>query len=185
MATTLPLNDPLVATAYALAQHWCKGHDLGLQPAFDHAVDVARTLIEHAPTAPPELVAAALAHDAPDFADVDDLDGFLTRQLGTEVTRIIHSLQHQHDNYDQQPQLDQALALVGTADKIVSLRSALDRAHAAPDLQGHWASHPGFVNAIPHFRAFYAAAEPLIPPGMAAELLALVDNAEALTAGAS
>src|SRR5262245_17454389 len=52
----------------------------------------------YAPTAAPELVAAALVHDAPDFAQVEDLDGLLTRQLSPGVTRLVRGLEALHDH---------------------------------------------------------------------------------------
>jgi hypothetical protein len=81
-----------------LARDWCHGHRIDGAPALAHAVRVALKIGEHLPAAPPELVAAALVHDSPEFAPPDiDLGAVLTVRLGGAVTRVVWALQGEHN----------------------------------------------------------------------------------------
>src|SRR5439155_6035398 len=95
---------PLVDTALGLARTWCAGHVIDEAPAFAHAVRVAVTLDRHLPAAPPGLLAAALLHDAPDYAPADiDLDALLTVRFGPDVVRVVRALEREHRGLDSGP----------------------------------------------------------------------------------
>ncbi|MBM0274043.1 HD domain-containing protein [Micromonospora tarensis] len=88
---------PHIARALADARTWCAGRKIDERSAFVHAVRVAVTLARHLPSTPPRLVAAALLHDAPEFAPpMIDLPVYLTRHYEPEVTRIVYALHAEH-----------------------------------------------------------------------------------------
>lgn len=81
MTVTLPRH-PLLEDAVDLARVWCEGHTVGEAPALGHAMRVARALCRHVSNPPPEVVAAALLHDGPEFAaDGEDIDAILSARL--------------------------------------------------------------------------------------------------------
>lgn len=179
---------PIVADALALAREWCAGHIIDSAPALGHAIKVALTLGRHVPDPAPELVAAVLLHDSPEYAPKDiDLDALLTQRFGTPVRDIVRALEREHIALDQRAvpgvtTADQWTLWASAADKIVSLRSILRRAAHAADADAYWRTRHGFVTRVPYFAAFHTAAAPHLPPGMAGELARLVIHAEHATA---
>jgi hypothetical protein len=149
-----------------------------------HAVQVALKLGEHLPSAPPELVAAALVHDSPEFAPANvDLDAVLTMWLGENARWVVRALQREHDALDaRRPELpatdDRWTLYASAADKIVSLISILGRAAAAGDPEEFWRIRQPFVALVPYFRSFHEAAGPLLPDTLGNELHRLVRMAE-------
>ncbi len=178
---------PMVAEALDLARDWCAGHIIDSAPALGHAVKVALTLGRHVPDAAPELVAAVLLHDAPEYAPKDiNLDAVLTARFGAPVTRIVRALERAHLALDQRPvpevtTTDRWILWASAADKIVSLRSILRRAARSPDPAAFWRARRAFVARVPYFAVFHATAMPYLPPGMAGELASLVVCAEHAT----
>lgn len=180
---------PTVDTALALARTWCAGHVIDDAPALGHAIRVALTLDRHLPDAPPELIAAALLHDSPEFAPPDlDLDELLTARLGSAVTQIVRALEAEHLGLDTIPGgppipiADPLVLHVSTADKIVALTSMLCRATTAPDPAAFWRRRATFRALVPYFRAFHTAAAPHLPTDMAADLDLIVVQVEQTTA---
>jgi hypothetical protein len=179
---------PVVADALVLAGEWCRGQIIDGAPALGHAVKVALVLGRHVPDAVPELVAAVLLHDSPEYAPKDvDLDALLTVRLGPAVTRIVRGLEREHIALDQRPVPDVTIEdrwtlYASAADKIVSLRSVLGRAARATDTAAYWRARRAFVVRVPYFAGFHTAAAPHLPPGMAGELARLVVRAEQATA---
>jgi hypothetical protein len=177
---------PIVSTALALARTWCEGHQIDGAPALAHALRVASLLGTHVPTVTPELLAAALLHDAPDFAPaagVGDLDAVLTDRLSAEVARVVRALTDEHQELDEAGQApppigDPPVLLLSAADKIVSVASVLDRADAAPDPGEFWSTRRAFFTAVPYVRAVHQAAADYLPPALADALHALVIRAE-------
>ncbi|MFB9238371.1 metal-dependent phosphohydrolase [Plantactinospora siamensis] len=166
---------PHVARALTDARAWCAGQIIDDRPALVHAVRVAVTLARYLPDPPTALIAAALLHDAPEFAPPDiDLPGVLTRRYGTEVTRIVYALHDEHAALDQpDPPIntsDQPVLLISTADKIVVFRSLVHRAHASGDAAAFYAARPALLRLLPHFHAMHQAARPHVPIAMAAHL---------------
>jgi (p)ppGpp synthase/HD superfamily hydrolase len=173
------LSPPRAATvdrALRDAQRWCTGHTIDDRPALAHAVRVAVTIGEHVLHPDPDLIAAALLHDIPDFAPrTPDIYQVLATAYGPQVPRIIAALHAEHQALDMpDPPIrvdDLPVLLASTADKIVALTSLLRRAHTSGD-----------VTLLPHFRAFHQAAHPRLPAGMSARLdtaLALLERAAA------
>jgi hypothetical protein len=179
---------PIVADALVLAGEWCRGQIIDGAPALGHAVKVALVLGRHVPDAAPELVAAVLLHDCPEYAPKDvDLDALLTVRLGPAVTRIVRGLEREHIALDQRPVPDVTTEdswtlYASAADKIVSLRSILRRASRTADPAVYWQSRRAFVARVPYFAAFHTVAAPQLPPGMTGELARLVVRAEQATA---
>jgi (p)ppGpp synthase/HD superfamily hydrolase len=179
---------PVVAGALNLAHAWCAGHLIDGAPALGHAVKVALTLGRHISDPAPELVAAVLLHDSPEFAPPEvDLDTVLAARFGAPVARIVRALEREHLALDQRAISDVAMQdlwvlYVSTADKIVSLESILRRAARAPDAAAYWDTRPTFVARVPYFAAFHATAARHLPPGMSSELGRLVARAEQATA---
>jgi hypothetical protein len=169
-----------------LAGAWCEGQIIDAAPALAHAVRVALKLGEHIPDVAPELVAAVLVHDNPEFAPPSiDLDAVLTARLDADVTRVVRALQREHEALDsptpQAPTGDLWTLYASAADKIVSLRSILTRAAAANDPDEFWQAQQPFVDLVPYFRAFHTSASPLLPETMGDELGRLVGMAEHAT----
>lgn len=179
---------PIVDDALALAREWCRGHIIDGAPALAHAVKVALVLGHHMPDATPELVAAVLLHDCPEYAPKDaDLDMLLAKRFGPAVPRIVRGLEREHIALGQQPVPDvptddRWTLCASAADKIVSLRSILHRASQAPDPFRYWQSRQAFITRVPYFAAFHTAARPYLPPSLASELAQLVSQAEHATA---
>lgn len=188
---TVLARHPVTAAALDLARVWCAGQTIDGAPALRHAVRVARKLDEHLPAASPELLAAALLHDSPDFApDTVDLDALITAQVAPGVAAIVRGLEREHqalaDNPAPQVAGDDLMTLYASAaDKIVSLTSILDRAAAVDDPAAYWDTRRAFVTRVGHFRAFHQSAAPHLPPSMNIELAHLVEAAEQATASRS
>lgn len=174
---------PLVIDALGLARTWCAGRIIDNAPAFGHALRVATVLGRHLEPAPAELLAAALLHDAPDFAPPGiDLDTVLTARFGPAITRTVRELEREHAALNDRAEPDVAgvtdwTLYASTADKIVSLSSIVRRASRAPDPAAYWHRRPAFVARVPYFIAFAELASPRLPPGMAAELQHIVARA--------
>jgi hypothetical protein len=186
MTVLTPPRHPVVDVALALARRWCAGHVIDGAPALRHAAQVAVTLDRHQPDAPPELIAAVLLHDAPEFAPADiDLDELLTCRFAPETARVVRALQREHEALAEptppEPDVDDPLTLwASAADKIVSLESVVARASLAGDQPGYWAKRAPFLRLVPYFRRFHTAATPYLPAGMAQALHQAVVGAEAI-----
>ncbi len=180
-------RQPIVADALALAREWCAGHVVDGAPALGHACKIALVLGRHVPRAAPELIAAGLLHDCPEYAPKDvDLDALLTTRLGAPVVQVVRGLHRERTALGRRmvPDMtteDNWTLCVSAADKIVSLRSALRRADAPP---GYWHPPERFVDPVVYFGVFHTAAAPHLPPGMAGELARLVVRAEQASARA-
>ncbi|MDG4761354.1 HD domain-containing protein [Micromonospora sp. WMMD710] len=182
------LSPPRAATvdrALRDAQRWCTGHTIDDRPALAHAVRVAVTIGEHVLHPDPDLIAAALLHDIPDFAPrTPDIYQVLATAYGPQVPRIIAALHAEHQALDMpDPPIrvnDLPVLLASTADKIVALTSLLRRAHTSGDVTDFLRRRPALLTLLPHFRAFQQAAHPRVPAAMSARLdtaLALLERA--------
>ena len=176
---------PTVDTALELARIWCAGHVIDNAPALGHAIRVVRTVDRHLPGAHPELVAAALLHDSPEFAPAGvNLDELLTVRLGPAVTRVVRALEAEHAGLDTIPggpsiPVDDPWVLyTSAADKTIALSSMLLRAAAAPDPAEFWAQRAAFRALVPYFRAFHTAAVSHLPLSMAVEISPIVARVE-------
>jgi hypothetical protein len=179
---------PLVADALTLAGEWCRGQIIDGAPALGHAVKVALVLGRYVPDASPELVAAVLLHDSPEYAPKDiDLDELLTARLGPTVAQIVRGLEREHVALDERPTPEVSIEdrwtlYASAADKIVSLGSILRRGSRAANPAAYWHSLHAFVVRVPYFAAFHTMARPHLPSGMAGDLARLVVRAEHVTA---
>ncbi|BCB90658.1 HD domain-containing protein [Phytohabitans suffuscus] len=188
MTVLTPPRSPLVDEALELARRWCAGHTIDGAPALRHAVEVATTLGRYVPDAPADIIAAALLHDAPEFAIDVDLDQVLTNRFGPATTRVVRALEREHAALGQTPappfEAGDTVALTASAaDKIVSLDSVLRRASFAADRAAYWRTRRPFLALVPYFRAFHTAARTALPAEMAATLGRLVTDAEQVAAG--
>lgn len=183
---------PQVERALHLARDWCQGRIIDDAPALRHAVAVARTLLHHAPDAPPEVVAAVLLHDSPEFApDGVDLDALLMAEVGAGVAPLVRALEAEHLAMDAgQPPVapdDRWVRLVSAADKIVAFRSLMDRARRSGDERAFWARRRGLRRVMPYFRGWVEQVVPSVPARMAVDLeaaLAALDAAVHAEVGA-
>jgi hypothetical protein len=145
----------VVADALDLARDWCAEHIIDSAPALGHAVKVALVLGQHVPNAVPELVAAALLHNCPEYAPKDiDLDATLTAWFGIRVTHVVRGLEREHIALDQRPVPDVIIQdrwtlYVSATDKIVRLRSVLRRAARAPDPAAYWHARQALIARLP------------------------------------
>jgi hypothetical protein len=177
-------HHPIVADALALARAWCAGHVIDGAPALGHAVKVTLTLGRHVRDPAPELVAAVLLHDSPEYAPKEiDLDVVLITRFGLRTARVVRGLEREHLALGERADpdvitVDRWTVWASAADKIVSLRSVLRRAARASDPVAYWHARRAFVARVPYFAAFHTAASPRLPPGMAGDLARLVVRAE-------
>ncbi|RUL89878.1 HD domain-containing protein [Verrucosispora sp. FIM060022] len=188
MTVLSPPRPDVIDRALRDARTWCAGHTIDDRPALVHAVRVAVTVGNHVPAPPPEVIAAALLHDAPDLAPATlDVYQALTASYGPEVPRIIAALQTEHRSLDEpDPPIcvdDPPVLLASTADKIVALTSLLRRARASGDMTGFFTQRLMLCGLLPHFRAFQQAAHPRVPASMSAHLDAVLTRLEQVTAG--
>lgn len=153
-----------------------------------HAVRVALTLGRHLPAATPDLVAAVLLHDTPDYADLDLVSDRVAARCGIDTLCslwLIHSEHSTMDLYRHDPaavarrlaRLRPDIAAALAADKAVSIGYVLARARRAPDIRAYWAQRRSFLRSVPYFQAFLTATAPTLPEGLADELGGLVREA--------
>jgi len=192
MSVLSPPRHPLIDRAIADARTWCAGQVIDDRPALAHAIQVAVTLGQHLPNVAPELAAAALLHDSPEFAPPDvDLDAILTIRYGREVTRVVRALQAEHASLDSpEPPIvvdDEPVLVISTADKIVAFSSLLHRARLSGDIAAFFGSRPALLRLLPYFRACQLAGAGHVPPAMSHRLgtvLDLLDQATTTAPGA-
>ncbi len=104
-------------------------------------------------------MAAALLHDAPEFAPMSlKLDQFLEYRFSPEVRRLIRGMQSEHDAMDRGtpfiPDLaDSHLMLLSTAD-IVALRSLLRRADLFGDVTAFFARRRPLLDLLAFFHTY-------------------------------
>ncbi|MEV0810920.1 metal-dependent phosphohydrolase [Micromonospora sp. NPDC050200] len=187
MTVLSPPRPAIIDRALRDARRWCAGHTIDDRPALVHAVRVAVTIGDHVPQPPPDLVAAALLHDVPDFAPATpDIYQTLAAGYRPEVPRIIAALQAEHRALDEpDPPIsvnDLPVLLASTADKIVAVGSLLRRAHASGDTPGFFARRPALLALLPHFRVFQQTAHPRVPASMSARLDLTLTRLEQATA---
>jgi (p)ppGpp synthase/HD superfamily hydrolase len=183
-----PPRHPLVDHALQDARRWCAGQIIDSAPALAHAARVAVTLGEHVVQPAPELIAAALLHDAPEFAPADiDLDAVLADRYGATVVRIVRALEFEHHALDtDHPTItvaDPLVLLASTADKIVALTSLTRRAERSGDSTGFFAVRPALLGLLPHFRAFGDAGVGRVPASMTRHLGRVLDTLTTIAQG--
>lgn len=171
---------PLVENALSLARRWCAGHIIDARPALSHAVRVAATLEKHLPTVATALTAAALLHDAPEFAPPQvQLYRLLDAKFGPEVARIVRALHAEHHALDTGTPItavdDRPVLLISTADKIVALESLAARADAHGDRVGFFATRPALRALLPHLHQFRDAGTGRVPASMTRHLGCVLD----------
>ncbi|MEV0650019.1 metal-dependent phosphohydrolase [Phytomonospora sp. NPDC050363] len=181
---------PIVQAAMDLARPWCEGQIIDAAPAYAHAVKVALMLDKHIRPHPDWLTAAALLHDAPEYAPPDvDLDTVVSDACGPETIRVVRALADLHAAMGRggPPDLDavdEPVLYAAAADKLVALTSILRRAKASGNPRAFFAERTAFRRAVPYFRAFVTHAQPRLPTTMATNLDTLVTASEALSGGA-
>ncbi|MEJ3750593.1 metal-dependent phosphohydrolase [Actinomycetes bacterium KLBMP 9797] len=186
MTVLSPPRHPLIDKALRHAQEWCLGRVVDDRPAIQHAARVAVTLSRHVPTVGPELVAAVLLHDSPEFAPADvDLDALVTTEYGPEVRRIVRSMEAEHAALDEpDPTIrtgDRPLLLACTADQIVAFKSLAQRARRSGDVNSFFAARPALLRLLPHFRAYQLAGVGLVPFTMSDHLDIVLTVLERMT----
>jgi hypothetical protein len=189
-----PPRPELVDKALLTSREFCAGKTIDGAPALAHAVKVTVKLGEHIPKAPPELVAATLLHDSPEFApDELGLDELLRREFGATTLRVVRALEKEHHHLDDL-EVDALDALVAdmvindpdtlhatTADKIVSFQSILRRADRSGDRAGFFAVRRPLAERMPYFRRYVDLSEGHIPNGMHTELDHYITQTEMAT----
>jgi hypothetical protein len=180
----------LVDDALAVARQWCRGRVIDDRPALAHAARVAVTIGNHQPTARPQVIAAALLHDAPEFAPAAlDLDDFLITAYGNTVRRLIRAMQIEHEALDAgRPVIpdssDTELLLLSVADKIVALTSLHLRACRHGDIAGFFAVRGPLLDLLGHFQACSHTARGAVPASMYTAFAAALRRLDDATATA-
>lgn len=163
------------------ARVWCAGHEIDQAPALRHAVAVTVVLGRHHPETRPDVLAATLLHDSPEYAPADiDLDEYLTWTYGGETRRIVREMERLQDDMrpgNRAPALDPADAVVVRAvcaDKIIAISSMLRRARHSGNEAKFWAKRQAFIDVLPYFAAFRALAVPVCATEMLDQLTGLI-----------
>lgn len=180
MSVLTPPRAALIDQALIDARRWCAGQVIDDRPALEHAVKVAVVLGEHVTDPDPELVAAVLLHDSPEFAPTDlDLDAVLAQRYGSAVVRIVRALEAEHQALDTDHPVitvdDLPVLLASTADKIVALTSLTRRAEKSGDAAGFLAARPVLLGLLEHFAAFADAGVGRVPASMTRQLRLVLD----------
>ncbi len=163
-------------------------------PALGHAVRVALTLGRNVPDVAPELLAAILLHDIPDYAPADVVDAEVGGRCGTGTLALLRMIHDEHaamDLFHTDPaaalrridRLPAGLAAALAADKIVSIRYVLTGALTTADLHYYWARRGAFLALMPYFRVFHATTAGRVPAGLAHDLEQLIAAVEAARSG--
>lgn len=186
MTVLTPPRPAVLDHALDTARAWCAGHHIDQRPALAHAARVAVVLGEHITPTPPEWTAAALLHDAPEFAPTGlDLDALLEEDFGHETRRIVRALQNAHQDLDAGaptiPLDDPPVLACMAADKIVALSSMTRRAHASGDPTRFLTARPALLAMLPHFHHFHATTTPCVPASMSRVLGDVLAELDALT----
>lgn len=181
-------RDPIIDRALTLARRWCDGHMIDDAPALAHAVKVARTVAAYAPDATPQMIAAALLHDAPIFAPGQaDLDLVLTHGVAEGVAPIVRALHAEHEAMmaGGTPSLcERHVTVVMAADKLVAFRSLVERASRCADEAAFWRQRTVLRGLFGYFRAWHATAQPMLPDTLGHDLILALDRLEtAATSG--
>jgi hypothetical protein len=189
MTVLTPPRHQMIDRAMADARAWCAGRIIDDRPALAHAVRVAVTLGRHVPDVVPELVAAALLHDSPEFAPAGiDLDAVLTARYGPEVTRVVRALEVEHAALDSpDPPItvdDHPVLLISTADKIVALKSLLRRAALSGDVDAFFGARAGLLRLLPYFRRCHHAGAEHVPRTMTDQFGIVLSRLDQATAPA-
>ncbi|MET9263750.1 hypothetical protein [Amycolatopsis sp. NPDC004079] len=189
MTVLTPPRAAPVDRALADARRWCAGQVIDDRPALAHAVRVAVVLGEHVTAPDPDLVAAVLLHDSPEFAPPDlDLDAVLGHRYGPAVVRIVRALEAEHHALDTgHPVItvdDLPVLLASTADKIVALTSLTRRAGKSGDPAAFFAARPALLDLLEHFAAFADAGDGRVPASMTLQLKQVLDTLTATARGA-
>jgi (p)ppGpp synthase/HD superfamily hydrolase len=170
-----PPRHSLIEHALRDAQRWYAGWIIDDRPALAHAARVAVTLGKHVISPEPNVVAAALLHDAPEFAPRGlDLNAVLAQRYGAEMVRIVRALEAEHHALDKGKPIitvdDQPVLLASTADKIVALTSLSRRAMLSGNSVQFFAARPALLGLLPHFWEFLNAGIGRVPPSMTTHL---------------
>lgn len=191
MTVLAPPRAPIIEDALAVAKKWCAGHTIDDRPALTHAARVAVTVGEHQLDVDVDVVAAALLHDAPEFAPVSlELDRFLTDRFSAEVRRLIRGMQSEHDAMDREEPLipdlaDSHLMLLSTADKVVALRSLLRRADLSGDVAAFFARRRPLLDLLAFLRTYQRTSIGAVPASLSLALDAVLADLAQATAAVS
>lgn len=188
MTALTPPRHPVVDSALTVAKRWCAGRVIDDRPALAHAVRVAVAIGAHQPRVKPQIIAAALLHDGPEFAPPNlDLNHFLTYHYGGEVTRLIRGMQAEHEALDAETpfvpdRTDTDFLLLSTADKLVALTSLMRRARLSGDVTGFFAIRQPLLRLLDHFRACQRSAIGVAPASLTRALGQILNELDAATA---
>ncbi|MFI6079216.1 metal-dependent phosphohydrolase [Actinoplanes sp. NPDC051343] len=165
---------PLVKAAFRDARALYGDHQVEDRPALAHSAAVAAALVRHVPDASAELTAAALLHDAPEFAPAGvDVPVFLAGRYGEQTAHVVLALAAEHQALDQpDPPIDTTdypVLLLSTVDKAVAFRSNIDRARRTGDAGAYFAAKVALVNLLDYFRAYHQAGLGLLPETLCQE----------------
>lgn len=173
---------PIVERALGLARQFCEEQVIDDAPAIAHAVKVATILVRHVPDATPEMIAAALLHDAPLFVSpTADLDELLTHAVADGVAPIVKALHVEHEAMmsGTAPRVpERPVALIMAADKVVAFRALVERAHRAADEREFWSRRGTLRGLLPWFAEWCNRATPLLPGSLTFELAVAFERLE-------
>jgi len=176
---------PIVERALRLSRHYCEGKVIDDAPAFAHAVKVATTLVRHVPDASPEMIAAALLHDAPLYASPGvNLDVVLKHGVADGVAPLVTSLHTEHEAMmsGSAPRVpEQPVARIMAADKVVAFRALVERAGRSSNEREFWDQRATLRSLLPWFADWCRMASPLLTESLAHDLTLALGQLE--TAG--
>lgn len=161
---------PVVERALRLSKHYCEGKTIDDAPAFAHACKVAVMFTRHIPDAAPEMIAAALLHDAPEFKpDMVVLDVVLKYAVGDGIAPLVNAIHAEHAAMMSgvpprvaEPPVTQIMA----ADKTVAFQALVTRASRAPSEAEFWDRRPTLRSLFPWFVQWCELAAPHLPESL-------------------
>ncbi|MEV6971126.1 HD domain-containing protein [Hamadaea sp. NPDC051192] len=161
---------PVVERALRLSRHYCAGNIIDDAPAFAHACKVAVMLARYVPDATPEMIAAALLHDAPEFVSPSvNLDNVLKHAIGDGVAPLVNAIHTEHAAMmsGAAPRVPgQPVTQIMAADKVVAFSALVRRAGRAPDECEFWAKRTALQSLFPWFEQWCEMAAPQLPESL-------------------
>ncbi|WP_157546759.1 hypothetical protein [Hamadaea tsunoensis] len=180
---------PIVDRALNLSRRYCDGQIIDDAPAFTHACRVAVALGTHDPASTPEMIAAALLHDTPEFAHPDtNLSVALAYGVADGVAPLVLAVhdEHQAMTSGTAPRVpsDGAVTRIMAADKVIAFRALVRRASRSPDPVHFWSHREGLRKLMPWFAEWSALAAPGLPPSLRGQLTQSYAQLSAAMSGA-
>lgn len=128
----------LRARDFAAFAHWGHARDGSNAPYVTHPANVATTVLEHWPEAPPEVIAAAWLHDTVEdtWVTLEDIHHLFGPAVASIVAALTKPGLHVGNRATRTAMFAAAIALAGPTVATIKLADRLD------NLSDDWSTHP-------------------------------------------